>query len=96
MRHFKVTPPAKDYLKKLRYSIDYGLAIKLLSKENNSGKFSTQISTLTEKLSQQEALMKEQEPNYSEVPTTEEAAGSKEWEQFSQPDDDWKKKTIYD
>lgn len=74
----------------------YGLAIKLLNKENKGGKFSAQIGTLSEKLSQQEALVKEQEPEYAEATTAHEATDNKEWEQFSQPDDDWKKKTIYD
>lgn len=77
----------------------YTLARKLLLSENNSHGFDKQIAqldnvitTLEEKITPTD----EAPPEHTEKHTEPSSLASKEWEQFSQDSEQWKKKQVYD
>jgi len=82
----------------LRLAIHYfSLAKKLLTAENASRAYDKQIAQLdaiTSKLEEKAQIHGEPEVAV-QTPTTGEPA-AKEWDNFTTPEDAWKKKQIYD
>ncbi len=75
----------------------YGLANKLLTRENNSGAFTKQIAQLTAVIQNLESALQEEEPNYTETDAVavEKAKAADEWDSLDK-EQDWKKKSVYD
>jgi hypothetical protein len=77
----------------------YTLAKKLLAKESGEMSYQKQILQLNGVVAQLEAEMAEQEPEYETDKQAEAAKeqASSEWDEFNKdPEDPWKKKSVYD
>lgn len=77
----------------------YTLAKKLLAKESGNADYQTQIEQLSSTINELEVELAEQEPEYEadkEAEAGRENASS-EWDEFNKdPEDPWKKKSVYD
>lgn len=80
-------------VEKLRLAIHYyQLAKKLLDRENSNKQYTAQIKQLSGVINELE-----NQANIKQTPqTAQEGEGSEEWDQFAEPEDDWKKKNVYD
>ena len=76
----------------------YTLARKLLVRENATGAFQAQVAEINNAISQLEMKLKEEEPEYeeSELEHAQKEEAQEAWDKFSEDDDLWKKKRIYD
>lgn len=77
----------------------YSLARKLLVRENTSSGYQKQVSQLNNVISQLEAQLAEEEPEYqpSELEALQKEEAQQAWDKFSNEEDEpWKKKRVYD
>lgn len=75
----------------------YGLAKKLLERENREGNFSKQIAQLTSMMQTLNERLKQEEPNYKETDAQaeEKAKTDAAWDNIEEGET-WKKKSVYD
>lgn len=77
----------------------YTLAKKLLAKESSNADYQQQIEQLSTIINELETELAEQEPEYEADKDAEAARenASSEWDEFNkEPEDPWKKKSVYD
>ena len=76
----------------------YGLARKLLVRENAAGDFQKQVARINNAISLLEIQLREEEPDYeeTELQVAQKEEAREAWDKFSEDDDLWKKKRVYD
>ncbi len=76
----------------------YSLARKLLVRENAKGVFQKQVAKINNVINQLEVRLREEEPDYAEteLQSVQKEEAREAWNKFSEEDERWKKKRVYD